>query len=257
MSIILKHKPLVEAIFEIRWELQKGPEKGMQIDPHYKLLIGRIYEKIKNEYPYYEQLPTASMPDEIAEYIIQHRFRKSINQWPLIQLGPGIISLNETHNYTWSDFEKKANNLIKILFELYPEAEKNLKINSVLLRYIDSMSFNFEKINVFDFIKDKMKMCVEINATLFKGTGVSRSPYGFDLKFTFPSKKPLGAIHLRFTRGEKKNKDQLAWETHVHSLGADAPISKKDISDWIKDAHVLADDWFFKIIEGELRRRFE
>ena len=94
--INLKNKPLIEAIFEIRWKLQEGPEKGMRIDPHYKLLIGRIYEKIKDKYTFHEQLPTASMPDEIAGYIIQHRFRKKENEWPLIQLGPGIITLNDT-----------------------------------------------------------------------------------------------------------------------------------------------------------------
>ena len=33
---ILKNKPLVEAIFELRWELQE-PAPGMKIDPHYNL----------------------------------------------------------------------------------------------------------------------------------------------------------------------------------------------------------------------------
>ena len=41
---ILKNKPLVEAIFGLKWELQE-PQPEMKIDPHYKLLIGRFYDK--------------------------------------------------------------------------------------------------------------------------------------------------------------------------------------------------------------------
>lgn len=49
---ILKNKPLVEAIFELRWEL-KEQESRMKIDPHYKILVGRIYDKVSNEYPFH------------------------------------------------------------------------------------------------------------------------------------------------------------------------------------------------------------
>lgn len=86
MRKILKNKPLVEAIFELRWNLQE-PSPGMRVDPHYKLLIGRLYDKLNDEYPFHEQLPTATMPDEIAGYVVRHRFRKDKDKWPLIQIG--------------------------------------------------------------------------------------------------------------------------------------------------------------------------
>ncbi len=59
----------------MRWELQERAP-GMEIDPHYKILIGRIYDMVRSEYPFHEQLPTATIPDEIAGYVVQHRFRK-------------------------------------------------------------------------------------------------------------------------------------------------------------------------------------
>ena len=89
---ILKNKPLVEAIFELKWELEE-PTPGIKVDKHYKILIGSLYEKIKSDYPYIEQLATSSMPDEISGYIVQHRFRKEENGWPLVQIGPGIVTL--------------------------------------------------------------------------------------------------------------------------------------------------------------------
>lgn len=253
---ILKNKPLVEAIFELRWALREL-SPGMKVDPHYKILIGRIYDRVKDEYPFHEQLPTATMPDEIAGYVVQHRFRKSNDVWPLIQIGPGIITLNDTEEYVWEDFEKRISHILNILFEAYPDAESSLKISGLLLRYIDAVDFDYEENNIFIFLKEKMKMNIEIHKELFKDTGVSELPLGFDLRFSFRSVKPKGAIHLRFVRGKRRDQDTLIWETQVQSIGDDAPNTQDEIIIWVKEAHEITDNWFFKMIEGELMRRFE
>ena len=250
----LKNKPLIEAIFELRWELHEQTP-GMRLDPHYKILIGRMYDRISDEYPFHEQLPTATMPDEIAGYVVQHRFRKGRDEWPLIQIGPGIITLNDTEGYVWEDFNKRISHLLDTLFESYPDAENNLKTNRLLLRYIDAVDSGED--NIFNFLKEKMKMNIEIHQQLFEETGVSNSPLDFDLRFSFPSAKPHGIAHLRFVRGKRKDVDGLVWETMVQS-GEDADLNtKKKITSWVNEAHDLTDDWFFKMIEGELLRRFE
>lgn len=253
---ILKNKPLVEAIFELRWELQE-PAPGMKTDPHYKIIVGRIYDKVSNEYPFHEQLPTASMPDEIAGYVVQHRFRKGKDKWPLIQIGPGIITVNDTEGYLWEDFEKRIIHSVNTLFEAYPDAKNNLIFNSVLLRYIDAIAFDFDKENIFNFLKEQMKTSINFYLKLFEGTGVKEQPLGFDLRASFVSTKPKGAVNLRFVRGKIKESDALIWETAVQSTSDDVPKNQDGIANWIKEAHDLTDDWFFKIIEGELLRRFE
>ena len=247
---ILKNKPLVEAIFEIRWKLHE------LAGPHYKILIGRIYDRVKDEYPFHEQLPTAAIPDEIAGYIVQHRFRKDKDKWPLIQIGPGIITLNDTEGYVWEDFEKRIRNLLNVLYEAHPDS-KNLKVNWLLLRYIDAIDFDYEKENLFKFLEEKLKVSVQIHEKFFNKTGVNNLPLNIDLKFTFPSINPKGAIHLRFLRGKRKNVDALIWETMVQSIGDDTPNNQEEIIKWVKAAHSLTADWFFKMIEGELLRRFE
>ena len=138
-----------------------------------------------------------------------------------------------------------------------PDSESNLKINGLLLRYIDAVDFDYEKENLFKFLEEKLKVSVQIHEKLFKETGVNNSPLNIDLRFTFPSIKPKGAIHLRFVRGKRRNADALIWETMVQSIGDDAPNNKKEIIAWVEEAHALTDDWFFKMIEGELLRRFE
>ena len=253
---ILNNKPLIEAIFELRWGLQdRAP--GIKIDPDYKILIGRIYDRVNEEYSYREQLPTATIPDEMVGYVVQHRFRKDKDKWPLIQIGPGIITLNDAEGYVWKDFEERISKVVDNLFEAYPNAEDNLKVNGLILRYIDAIGFNYEEEDLFDFLKKQMKMNVEMHEKLFDDTGVVKLPLGIDLSFSFQSSKPIGTVHLRFARGKRKDNDILIWETQVQSIQDDCPKVKEEIVGWVSEAHKLTDDWFFKIIAGELLKRFE
>jgi uncharacterized protein (TIGR04255 family) len=253
---VLKKKPLVEAIFELRWDLQE-PAPGVKIDPHYKIVIGRIYDKVNDEYSFHEQLPTASVPDEMIGYVVQHRFRKDKDQWPLVQIGPGIITVNDTEGYIWEDFEQRIIRAVNVLFEVYPDSQNNLKINNLLLRYIDAIDFDFES-NVFEFLREKMKIGISLYPKLFEATGVEDLPLGFDWRFTFSCSKPNGLVHLRFVRGKRKEADALIWETMVQSVSQDVPDKiQETIQEWLAEAHNLTDDWFFKLIEGELLRRFE
>jgi len=252
---VLKNKPLVEAIFEVKWAL-KDIAEGLRIDPHYKILVGSLFSKMKGEYPFHEMLPAASIPDDIAGHVIQHRFRKGKNQWPLVQIGPGILTVNDTEGYIWEEFEQKVIQAISALLEAYPEPEA-LKINSLLLRYIDAVEFDFASSNIFEFLADKMKTTVQPHSGLFSATGVDSIPLSFDWRFSFPCARPEGVIHLRFIRGKKENADSLIWETMVQSADEQVLSLQEKIPDWLNDAHALTDDWFFKLIEGELERRFE
>lgn len=253
---ILKNKPLIEAIFELRWKLQELAP-GMKIDPHYKILIGSMYDRVKGEYPFHEQLATATMPDEIAGYVVQHRFRKGKGEWPLIQVGPGIITVNDTERYVWEEFEKRIIQAVNILFEVYPESKNNLKVDRLLLRYIDAIAFDFEKDDIFTFLKEQVKTEVNLYQKLFEDTRVKKPSLDLDLRFSFASTGPKGEIHLRFVRGKTKGSDALIWETMVQSVSEDVPRIQDEIDGWVKEAHSLTDDWFFKLIEGKLLRRFE
>lgn len=252
---ILKNKPLREALFEFRWELDE-PEPGIRVDPHYKLLIGSLYDDIKKQFPFHEPLPTSRMPDEIAAYIVQHRFRTKDKGWPLIQIGPGIFTINETKGYVWENFEKIISEGVNALFRSYSELGGELKTNSVMLRYIDAIEFNYEN-DVFEFLREKMKLNITLGEQLFNGTGITQNPLGFNLAMSFKSTKPAGAMSLRFGRGKKDDVDEIIWETIFQSKGRDSPLTEKDIVTWLREGHELTHDWFFKIIHGELEKRFE
>jgi uncharacterized protein (TIGR04255 family) len=258
----LSKKPLVEAIFEVRWQIpnQTG-ESGF--DPHFSLMFGRMYEKLKDTYPEHVRLPTASLPEDFGCYIVRHQLRKSREAWPLIQLGPGIVTLNDTINYNWDDFKQKAVTMTKSLKESYPASD--FKIINVQLRYIDAIEFNYDRDHICNFLRDKMKTNVVLNPKLFQDTGVSDKPSGFNMIFEFPCSSPNGNIIIRLARGETSkealdkgmnHKTALIWETIIQSNNDQGELTLDNITKWLDQAHEITDDWFFKTIEGDLEAQF-
>lgn len=254
MAKELKSKPLVEAIMEIRWKLQGLPTEP-QVDPHYKLLLGRLFDRMLKDYPEHEQLPTANVPDELVGHVVQHRFRVAANSWPLVQVGPGVFTINSTADYKWPDFRPRVLSATERLFDAHPKVGE-LKITNLILRYIDAVDFDFGGGNTFEFLKDKLKLNVSLPEALFKDTSVENKPNSFTWQCTFKCQKPKGLISVRFATGQRNNVPAVIWETTVESKGDNLPEMPKDFERWLDAAHDITDDWFFKMIEGDLERRF-
>jgi uncharacterized protein (TIGR04255 family) len=249
----LKNKPLVEAIFEVRWALmQKQP--GIKIDQHYKILLGRLYDKVSDDYPVHEQLDSAQIPDEIMGHTVQHRFRVGKDEWPLMQIGPGIMTINDTRKYTWPDFKQRSSIAFSKLCEFYPKKE-DFKIESLLLRYIDAVDFDPNSNNILDFLKEKMRVDISLPTKLF-GDGISQIPSLFNWNVSFKCDVPKGIVSLHFATGRREGRSALIWETLVQSNGIDLPSMPHEFEIWIESAHKITHDWFFTLIEGELERRF-
>ncbi|HUU70627.1 MAG TPA: TIGR04255 family protein [Planctomycetota bacterium] len=247
----LKHAPLVEAIMELRWGLRSSKEG---IDPHYKVLVGRLYDRLAKGYPEHEPLPTASMPDEIVKQMVQHRFRRARQAWPLVQIGPGILTVNETREYDWEDFRTRAVEAVDKLFESHPEPA-DLRIESVILRYIDALEFDYTREDVLAFLKKEMKLSASLLKSLFSGTTITSVPRSFMWYSSFPCTRPAGELTLRFATGQRDGENALVWETIVQSK-EQLPDMPGGFEDWITAAHQVTHDWFFKMIKGDLERRF-
>ena len=259
----LKNKPLVEAILEIRWHLvqptkAEGPAHMMlpAVDPHYRLLLGRLFDRLQKEYPVHEQLPTATLPDEMLGHIVQHRFRSAKDDWPVVQVGPGVFTVNDTHRYTWADFQQRTKEAVVRLFDAHP-AVTEFRIQSLILRYIDAVEYNYRDENAFAFLRDELKVRICVPESLFENTGVDNRPNSFSWQATFHCAKPAGRVNVSFATGQKEEKPAILWETTVQSVGDDLPAMPGGFPDWIDAAHEITDDWFFKLIEGELERRFQ
>lgn len=101
-----------ETILEVRWRLvtqsvrELGPEDlpsnladlmalimESPSDPWYTAGAERIATAIEQRYPRKERLPSALVPPSLARFTVQERFR-STTDWPLVQIGPGIVTFN-------------------------------------------------------------------------------------------------------------------------------------------------------------------
>lgn len=246
----LPNKPLVEAILELRWQTVNA-----EGDPHYILFVGKLYDQVKSEYPFHEQLPAAQVPIQIAGNIVQHRFRKDEGKWPLLQVGHGIITINDTEGYSWGDFSERAKSFVKTVYEVHPKSE-SLKIDRLTLRYIDAFDHDMEQEDSFEYLREKLKCTISLPTQLFEDTSVINRPQGFVLTTTFKTEQPKGKITVRFGSGEHKGKHALIMETGVSSGKDEMSEMPGGFEEWLEKAHSLTDDWFFKFIEGELERRF-
>lgn len=245
----LLNKPLIEAIFEFRWRIPS--EEG---DPHYILFVGRLYDRVQPQYPFHQPLPTAMVPVPAAENVVQHRFRVQKDCWPLIQVGPGIVTINDTEGYIWQDFGQRAKLLVKAIFEAYPEP-KQLKVANLVLRYLDAFELDHDE-DMLNYLSDKLKSTVSFPSQLFKDTAVSKHPKVLNVMASFPTERPKGDILVRFGSGRHNDKPALIMELAVRSASTDLPRVPEEFEGWVEAAHKLTDDWFFKFIEGELERRF-
>lgn len=251
----LKNKPLVEAILEVKWGLRPGPTPGTGSDPHYPLLLGLFFDRVRSNYPTHEALPTSAVPEEMVPHVVQHRFRSGERKWPLVQLGPGILTVNDTAAYKWSDFSPRCVEAVKKLFDAHP-ARSELAITNLVLRYIDAVDFDHTKESVFDFLRTKLKTTIALPDALFMDGNVARVSSGFSWQATFPHKTPQGAATVCFATGERSGRPILVWETVVASSEKQIPSMPDGFERWLTEAHNITHDWFFKLIGGDLERQF-
>ncbi len=257
-SAKLGNAPLVEAILEVRWQLAADPKvPGFTIDPNYKLFVGRLFDRAHAEYAHYEALPSSQFPDEMMGFVAQHRFRVGEDRWPLIQAGPGLVTLNSTTEYEWEDFRRRSQQLMGWVMEAYPEADRNLRIDGLRLRYIDAIAFDFTNDDILQFMRDHLRVEVSVPATILQTVRVEPRPLSIQHVFNFRTAQPPGALIMQFARGNKQGQDALIWETIVQSLGNQVPDMPAGFEQWLKEAHEITHNLFDAMIEGRLREMFQ
>lgn len=249
----LNNKPLIEAIFEMKWELTVQPD-GSAADPYYQLLIGQYFNEVKEKFPHWNKLPAAEVPIQLVPHVAQHQFRKIEGGWPLIQIGSGILTINDTDNYDWDIFKDICKVAIETLFKVYPSAKTNLKINHLSLRYLDADLLC--GINISDFLK-KMKVTTTVPEALFSDSKVSANPIGLNLQLAYISNEPKGIAHLKFAHGKKNKEDAVIWDTALVSTGEQVPNLPQNSIEWLEAAHSVTDNWFRKLTEGELMEKYK
>jgi uncharacterized protein (TIGR04255 family) len=263
-DIQLPQNPLVEAWLEIKWELiSTSAIPGELTDPMYRFAMGNFYTSVRNVFSFLEELPTSKAPEGFLPHIPQIRFRTEKDGWPLLQLGPGVATVNFTKTYNWSTFKEKALFLREKLVSAYLDNE--LKTKETILRYRNAYPFDYFSEDLFEFIEKRLNSSISLPQGIPGHIGKKQFPSSFNSIIKFDLQEPNGTGQITIGTGSRADPNEkgkqnkvIVWELEMASKGQDAPDLGDEASyiNWLEGAHSVLHEWFFTLIDGELRTEF-
>jgi uncharacterized protein (TIGR04255 family) len=250
--------PLAEALVEVRWKLLETPglpPGEFSSDPSYPLLVGVLFERIKDRFPQIEELPSSAVPDQMTPYIVKYRFRSSTRS-PSIQLGPGVATVNYATGYTWPDFRETVLAFIPALRQAYESTGNTLVPTSVVLRYINTVEFNSAQDDALTFLGEQLHVQIRLPEAIVADERRNGMPGGVVMRVGLPLSKPRSVAALQVGTGKHLGVPSILWDLSVSSKDALAPTLSAQFEDWLTQAHDVMESWFFSMIRGTLDERF-
>lgn len=253
---VLLHPPLIEAIFELRWEIENNQQNGRMRDPSYPMMYGSLYERLKRDFPVIEDLPSVQAHPETTPYVPRHRMRKEQNGYPLIQVGPGIITVNDAKGYTWAKFRDLVVRLIESVADLFPQGSLPLNFIKSELRYVNGIRFDIARENPLAFLADKLHVKLELDADLFEQNKMNERPNAVGLNVSYALEKPMGNLAISTNMGQFEGKPAFIQQTLIQSFGELTPSDAASFSPWLEEAHTVAETCFQVLCKGALMEKF-
>lgn len=226
------------------------------VDAGYPLSVGLLLERIRDRFPFVEELPVAAVPDQLTPHVVRHRFRASPGGWPCVQLGPGVATVNFVSNYTWQAFRDTVLYFTPMLSNAYESSGHPLEATSVVLRYINSVPFEATRDDVIQYIAENLNLALDLPDLIENSDLRDGPPEGLVLRVGFPLKRPPGVGYVQIGNGAHDSAPALVWDLSIASTGQHAPRMDATFAQWLNDAHAVIESWFFALIENKLEREF-
>jgi uncharacterized protein (TIGR04255 family) len=252
----LSNRPLVEAIFELRWNLLGTPDGTVVRDPGFDFLLGRFFDRVRAEYPKLVNLPAAQTPVEQTPFVVRHQFRAGGGTWPLIQIGPGILTANETSGYEWDSFEQRVSRALAALFDSYPEGQMPLRPSQATLRYINSIPLDGVQMPLVRFLREQLHTSLSVDPALFEDPEQAENAAGLSFSMTFPLPAQKALATVAMSTGRQTGQPSLLWQLEARTAGDPMPVEPQQIESWTRSAHGVLTRWFATLARGELMKAF-
>ncbi len=237
----LPKAPLIEVIFEIRWAVS-GQKELQEV----QYLYGDLYPLLKENYPFRETIQ--NLPVELFINVPTHRFRTAPNDYPLVQVGPGIVTVNTVDSkYFWSEFEDLILEVVEKLNTVYAFKEShNVRL---ILQYIDLLRFDFEDGDILTYLKENLG--ISITQGFYHGNSISKN-----LVLGLNYENELGSLNVNINRGkDAKGGDGIAIQTNLTS--GIVKFETSVIKTWVEKAHELCSNSFKEMTKGKLYESFK
>ena len=236
----LPKAPLLEVIFEIKWDITNNNDIVK-----FQYLHGDLYSILKNDYPKRENLVPAEIPVDIMKNNVMYRFRKETG-YPLIQIGPGILTLNTIDSlYYWNDYRNEIIKVTNSLSEVFPEINQtNLFLT---LTYLDFFEINIETENIIEFVNNNLNL--NINQTFIKNESTK------EINLTFSYKIGDDTLILVLRNAYVNNKNGIILQTKL--IGSKKKYTNTEQLEWLNNAHETCSDIFKKITTEKFYNSFK
>lgn len=242
----LKDAPLQEVIFELRWKLPLD-ENGFPFDPGIERALGKFEKKACDLFPIYKR----TIPEGLSLRIYPkpiHQFWKGELVWPVIQLGPGILTLNDTDvNYSWQDnFHSNILFAVEVLKDSYVT---ELQLEYIKLQYIDAVEFDPKIFTPQEYIS--MNMNTSLN-NQFEVPGDARN-LNISQSFQLQNDSIL-ALNIQTGKHNKTGNPAIIWITGVERSGV---LNFDDLNTWLEFAHQTTSETFVKMLNPDFYASFD
>jgi uncharacterized protein (TIGR04255 family) len=232
MPITLKNSPIVELIAEIRWDINSHPVAGApsgtsmgivpnpaELEAFFMRFIGPAHQA---GYPQIERLVPSGFP--LFAYQPVFRFRPQDGKGLLLQVGPGILTVNATPPYkTWDDFAPEIRKGLDALFAARDKFENECPFSSLSLRYIDAFNESMtQRLDIANFLSEIFNIKVLLPTAITKharpGSVIKPS---LQIQVPMPDDRMLS---LGIGEGIANNQPAFVMDTTISLLQPTAPI---------------------------------
>lgn len=237
----LKNAPLLEVIFELRWKMSSAKHWEK-----YSFLSGDLYSLMKDDYPNRELLFPGEIPHEMLIDKPMYRFRNE-NQYPLFQIGPGLLTLNTIEAaYEWDVYYKQIVDLSEKLFDTYSfSTEEEVRPS---LAYYDFFELDWENENVLEYISSHLNLNIEQH---FYETNSFPNSFNWGIGY----KTDIGNLVLRIDAGANNNNIKgLIVQIQINGFDKEADIDS--LINWLNEAHAMCSSLFKDMTRGKLYESF-
>jgi uncharacterized protein (TIGR04255 family) len=243
----LPNAPLQEVIFEIRWPLQPDSTGKFLTDPEFPFVLGKFDALMKDKFPYRLKKHSIPLPSSLFNYQTLYQFWEAGQTWPVVQIGPGIATVNDTDKkYDW---EKNFLPNIHFTLQALEKSYGSIDYSNVSLRYIDVV-----RVADYGFKDWQSFVHNNINFSFENHFDTPCELREFNFQQSFETNN-TGRITVTFSTGKKKrNEDTFVWQTNIaHS----EHLNREKVLSWLKLAHIEVSNLFKKICKDHFYASFK